>query len=498
MGGGLSDSPLVERFPSSLTGESQAQQRTAHLGPAEGKQASASKPNGFLKPGEPGRQGRARANSVTSLRRAEKGFLQEPDPIQVDYDKSVYDVCKDFLEFAIMRSKSLDIICRPWAPSATKDRPEPKMPSWIPHILGRPFELRPPDLVYNRVAADPLVGVPGRGVRNYAACGKTRAYNTYGQKRALIVDRALVTSGFVLDIIEDVGAEATGGIIPSSWLKLVGWEDSTEPLPESFWRTLVANRDLGGQKSAPAYFPLTCRWAFDRRTKGYHLDTRQLLNEGKPPREAATFLRRVQAVVWDRRLVSTKGTARPDGTEQTPELLALVPTTAVKGDLICILHGCSVPVVLRKKENHEVQEPGIKRRATTQPVRAKGNLKTKRQRTSATQQEAHGSSRKSATQSGVPKAGTAVEADILSPAPRGGEANGFASTSATTNLRTSSSQPDIRLNTDVSESGSSSSQKVLDEQYVFLGECYVHGMMAGEAYKHREDTNTRYQEFWLV
>jgi hypothetical protein len=91
-----------------------------------------------------------------------------------------------------------------------------------------------------------------------------------------------------------------------------------------------------------------------------------------------------------------------------------------------------------------------------------------------------------------------VDAEIQSPAQRGGGASDSASTPANINLRASNSRPDVRLNTDVSESGSSSSQKVPDERYVFLGECYVHGMMAGEAYKHREDTNTNYQEFWLV
>jgi hypothetical protein len=163
MGGRISDSPSVETFPSALPADNQPQRRTAPLAPEQGNQRSGSKSSGFLKPGEPGHPGRVKANSLTSLRRAERDFRQEPDRIQVDYDKSVYDVCKDFLEFAVMRSKSLDIICRPWAPSAAKDKPEPKMPSWVPHISGRPFELRPHEKVYNRVAADPLVGIPGRG-----------------------------------------------------------------------------------------------------------------------------------------------------------------------------------------------------------------------------------------------------------------------------------------------------------------------------------------------
>lgn len=34
----------------------------------------------------------------------------------VDYSKSWFDVCKDFVSFAITQSCSLDILCRPWAP----------------------------------------------------------------------------------------------------------------------------------------------------------------------------------------------------------------------------------------------------------------------------------------------------------------------------------------------------------------------------------------------
>src|SRR5271170_7840567 len=246
---------------------------TPYLPPEQAHQGSSSKVTSFLKPPDPVRPGRARANSVASLRRAEEQFYQNPDPIQVSYDKSVFEVCRDFLEFAVVRSKSLDIICRPWAPSPLEDKPEPKMPSWIMHISGRAYELRPHERVYNRVAADSLVGTSERGIKNYNACGKTRAYNTDPQKKNLIVDRALVTYGFVLDTIEIAGKEATGGIIPSSWLEMVQWENPEDSLPQSFWRTIVADRDLGGQRPPPAYFPLACKWAFSRRTKGFHLNT---------------------------------------------------------------------------------------------------------------------------------------------------------------------------------------------------------------------------------
>jgi hypothetical protein len=50
------------------------------------------------------------------------------------------------------------------------------------------------------------------------------------------------------------------------------------------------------------------------------------------------FLKRVQAVTWNRRFLETS-----DG------LVGIAPGQTEKGDKVCILYGCSVPVILRKK-----------------------------------------------------------------------------------------------------------------------------------------------------
>ena len=36
------------------------------------------------------------------------------------------------------------------------------------------------------------------------------------------------------------------------------------------------------------------------------------------------------------------------------------------------------------------------------------------------------------------------------------------------------------------------------EQYELIGECYVHGMMKGECFRHREDSGNPVKEFVLV
>jgi hypothetical protein len=53
------------------------------------------------------------------------------------------------------------------------------------------------------------------------------------------------------------------------------------------------------------------------------------------------YLRRVQSVVWMRVLIRT--TIGPSDNN-----LGLAPHSVREGDLICIVYGCSVPVVLRK------------------------------------------------------------------------------------------------------------------------------------------------------
>ena len=62
----------------------------------------------------------------------------------------------------------------------------------------------------------------------------------------------------------------------------------------------------------------------------------------------AQFCRRVQAVTWERALVKTR-----DGR------LGLVAKGVQRGDLVCILYGCSVPIILRRsarKQEDDLKE----------------------------------------------------------------------------------------------------------------------------------------------
>ena len=455
----------------------------------------------LLKPPDAGRRPRDRSNSLAQ-KRAEMDSAPEPKSIEVDYKKSVLEVCRDFLQFAISRSRSLDIIARPWAPSSPQGEP---MPSWVPPITGRAYELNPSLKVYQRVQADTLVGTPGTGFRPYNASGKKRADRTDpSQPNDFIVGRSLVTKGFLLDVIDRTGDKATVGSIPSSWLDFVGWQDPKKTLPDKFWRTLVADRGIDGHSPPAAYFPLACRWMFGRSAPGRDLDTGKLLVQGICPDLCVTFIRRVQAVIWDRRMILTGGTKDSTGGEVVPPLLALVPRGTQKGDLICILYGCSVPVVLRKRELST--GPSLKRPAEPPKREPRSTLRPdKRQRTS-TRSNNHpqdssrsdsllGEGQQFASSGSSPP--TTIE-DSLEPLNH--SASRQSVPPPTPPLQTSFPVLNTSRHNGEQVSGDTSAafEIPLDEQYEFIGECYVHGMMMGEGFKRREDTGNPVKNFYLV
>lgn len=105
-----------------------------------------------------------------------------------NYEKSIIEVYRDYTEYCVSTSRSIDIICRHWAPagwskSATLQHPRltrkkpkkdnmsrvnAKMPSWVPLLTDSPFGA-PRQAKPGRVNGDSLVGYPDR--KCYNACG---------------------------------------------------------------------------------------------------------------------------------------------------------------------------------------------------------------------------------------------------------------------------------------------------------------------------------------
>lgn len=218
----------------------------------------------------------------------------------IDYDKPFFEVCKHFLDFMIHRSKSLDIICRPWVPNDGFPVAQGP-PSWLLTMAQASFGLRP-DGSYSRKHADTLVGTPGLGKKNYNASDFLEATEEcrFGEGKE---DRSMFVEGFIADEVQEKKPAAMEGIIPHAWLDAGGWTDRSALPPDSFWRTLVADRGTNGL-NPPAFYPHACKSALNKSVEGSHISTGTLVHNGKSEIVAA-FLRRVHEAIWMRRLIIT-------------------------------------------------------------------------------------------------------------------------------------------------------------------------------------------------
>lgn len=224
-----------------------------------------------------------------------------------------------------------------------------KLPSWISPVSGAPFALfhHPGGnsmLRMGRKNADPLVGLPQDGHRNYSAAQNTKVdYKSDNRlrfrRRPRLGHYSLYTKGFIFDEIAEVREPARLGCIPETWTKLAGWDgavDGSKDPPAEFWRTLVADRGKDN-RNPPYYYATACKESVKKGgLRGGSVDTSALIvNERNSI--VAEFCRRVQAVIWNRCLVKTKRGR-----------LGLANMPVQQGDLVCIAFGCTVPVVLRR------------------------------------------------------------------------------------------------------------------------------------------------------
>jgi len=318
----------------------------------------------------------------------------------VDYKQDVVDVYKDFIEFSIRKSsnqsRSLDILLRPWAPKITlaSDRasmvvssedanPQPNggletqangqppeqvtipMPSWVPCVENAAFRWWDhPDpsvgLRMERRNADPLVGLPTIQ-RNYSAAGTrhiTPIRHRFARRPSY---NSMFVEGFIFDKVQTREEAARFGNVPPSWPAVAGWHDpKNKDPPEEFWRTLVADRGPNGQ-NPPPYYRRACWESIMKMSMGNlsndgnPLDTSLMIDQGRCS-IIAEFLRRMQAVIWNRCLLKTMDNR-----------IGLVNQSTQRDDLICILYGCSVPIVLREhiKSPEQLREEREEHRLAT-------------------------------------------------------------------------------------------------------------------------------------
>ena len=283
-------------------------------------------------------------------------------PFVVDYDLPYVYTCTNFLKFCILQSektRALDILCRSWAPHVRSEegnsfkvvptkantryasRHKQELPSWIKDVKDATFKVYMGKTI-GRINADPLVGLPPPDQSNYSAAA-SRPLDTLALRFAKRSDHfSIFVRGFVLDRIDHVQQTALGHQLPRAWLEAGGWEDLEEVPPEALWRTLVANRETNG-KRPQGYYPQALR---DVARKGFHgssLDMHYWIQYGQSD-PIANVLRRVHQVILNKRLLLSED-----------RRLGLAHDKARTGDLLCILYGCTVPVILRQREISEEQ-----------------------------------------------------------------------------------------------------------------------------------------------
>ncbi|CAD0094765.1 unnamed protein product [Aureobasidium vineae] len=272
--------------------------------------------------------------------------------IYLDYSKSIFEVCREVLEFAMSRPEAtLDILCRPWAPDDPNDK---VFPSWIPRLTNR-IAFKPNRRgKYQRVNANPLLGRFDSNGPPYKASHNLTVYKKYDFFHGdPLRERSLLIKGLILHTIEstELKSNATSGTIPADWRDAAQWHETIPPEqnhpPDPFWRTLVANRNTHGRKP-PLYWRRACSEAFQEAPRDDDLETSLVLS-GNPASSVREFLHRVQEVVWNRRLARI--TLKHTGVVT----LCLVPKNTQPGDLVALLYGCNVPVVLHR---HQTEHRG--------------------------------------------------------------------------------------------------------------------------------------------
>ena len=153
----------------------------------------------------------------------------------------------------------------------------------------------------------------------------------------------MFVTGVHVDNITEISARIPPGLLTKECLEMGGWygrEDAHQEVPEELWRTLVAGRGPEGGEPPP-FYSRACLESFYLDNSSGDINMAHLITSDKTPSIIKDFLKRVQSIVWNRLFVRS----------DQRNLFGLGPKGAKVGDLICVLHGCSVPVILRAQRD---------------------------------------------------------------------------------------------------------------------------------------------------
>ena len=150
----------------------------------------------------------------------------------------------------------------------------------------------------------------------------------------------MLVQGIQIDTVDEVSSRIAAGLLAPESLRMGGWDgpkDSEDEIPDKLWRTPVAGRGPDG-RNPPGWYDRACRECFHLGTSSAgDVNIANLITSPKTPSFIVEFLERVQSIVWNRLFFRSR----------ERKLFGLGPRGTKVGDRICVLFGCSVPVILR-------------------------------------------------------------------------------------------------------------------------------------------------------
>ncbi|KAI3323141.1 HET-domain-containing protein [Xylariaceae sp. AK1471] len=435
-------------------------------------------------------------------------------PYNVNYELPLSDVYVQFTKWAIDHSdktRALDIICRPWAPlpmdepdeeseshwRAVFDEQESKrqegegkdtLPSWIPTVAGAAFARDGADRKMTRKNADTLVGLPTE--RNYNAAGTRYVTGALRFEKGVFDGlhyHSMFVEGFIFDKIDGLKESSQNGNIPYQWERLGRGGNPQTELSNEYVRTLVADRGPAGGNT-PRYYARLIRHAYTLDVKRAVLNTEKQVHYNNRNKVVGEVLTRVRSAIWNRRMMTTTGkekvrqvTERQEGTDRVR--LGLAPQYARKHDYICILYGCSVPVVLRQftKSDAQVEEEAQQREHEETQIKKAAELIARVWRDRA-RRRARAKANNSPSRKRKRRAGEDPLERRETPSRRAKTFNERTEASKTPSLY--QTRASINLGMGERDTRTDAKQTLQSDPktfYQLIGECYVDGIMNGEA-----------------
>ncbi|KAI1108734.1 heterokaryon incompatibility protein-domain-containing protein [Nemania sp. NC0429] len=182
--------------------------------------------------------------------------------------------------------------------------------------------------------------------------------------------------GFVLGTVVDQSEVMRGGVIPGEWVTKLGWEkdgSSENRVPDTLWRLLVADRMERGGKPPQWYKRACLHGLVDEIISDSQGNIHSARHTNRKISELTSkYFKRVESVVWNRRVFelklggsydewdsesSSEEGWEPEGAgrkvvaraeyDSPDPIYGLGPQECRVSDIVCILLGCSVPVILR-------------------------------------------------------------------------------------------------------------------------------------------------------